>query len=662
MSNNTSNVSTPNKKKAFDASALAVLGVLFIAVILLTSFLFRGWRIDLTENRLYTIAPGTKNVVSNLDEPINLYFFFSQEASQSQPQVRAYAQRVRELLEEMAQRSKGKLRLSAIDPAPFSEEEDRAAQYGLTAAPVGQGNQQLYFGLAGTNSTDGKQVIPFFQYDKEEFLEYDVASMIYKLAHPKNPTIGLLTSLPMDASFDQMTGQMRQGWAITSQLRELYNIKTLQPTLTSIDKDVDVLMLVHPKNLSQEALYAIDQYVMRGGKLLAFVDPHAEQDQSSNPAHAGMPNMSGDGNRASTLGPLFTAWGIDYDMTKVVGDAELALTVAMRQGQAPSRHLGVVSMNKNVINRKDVITSTLDSINLLATGSIKQHVDESKKTDIQFEPLLTSTKQAALLDASKFQFLDDPRTLFEGFAPTGEQYTIAARITGKLPSAFPTASKGGSDNKLVDALKGDVDFLKESTDTANVVIVADTDLLADMMWVRTQNVFGQRYAVAWANNGDFVANILDNLAGSSDLISIRGRQSFFRPFTKVEELRQLADKQLRDKEQELNKQLQETESKLTQLQATRSDKGSMTLSPEQEQELQRFQQERSRFRKELREVKRSLDVGIDRLGWWIKVINIGLIPLILIAAAIVVTLRRRRRLQASRLVNMSAPSTAGAQP
>ncbi|MBC7984259.1 MAG: hypothetical protein H7Y02_10445, partial [Candidatus Obscuribacterales bacterium] len=196
--------------------------------------------------------------------------------------------------------------------------------------------------------------------------------------------------------------------------------------------------------------------------------------------------------------------------------------------------------------------------------------------------------------------------------------------------------------------------LKESAGEANIIVVADTDLLADMMWVRVQNLFGQRYAVAVANNGDFVANALDNLAGSSDLISVRGRQSFFRPFTRVDELRQRADQQLRATEQALNSKLQETEQKLMQLQAGRSDQGSLSLTPEQEQELLGFQQERNRVRKELREVRRSLDVGIDKLGTWLKIINVGLIPFLLSILAIAIAARRRRRLKASRITGATA--------
>jgi ABC-type uncharacterized transport system involved in gliding motility auxiliary subunit len=635
----TSHIHT-GKKKAYDATSLAVLGMLFIALIVVSTLLFRGWRIDLTENNLYTIAPGTKRVLANLEEPINLYFFFSQEPSRDVPAIRAYAQRVRELLEEMAQRSDGKVRLSVIDPQPFSDDEDRAGQFGLQSAPIGARGEQLYFGLAGTNSTDGKQVIGFFQPDKEEFLEYDIASLIYKLANPKRPTVGLISSLPMEASFDQRSGQMREGWAVLAHLREMYAVQSLQPDVQSIDKDIDVLLVVHPKNVSPSLSYAIDQFVMRGGKLMAFVDPLAEQDASRNPM------AGGDGNRSSTLSPLFAAWGIEYDATKVIGDAELALTVSTRPGQPPVRHLAVLALSREQLDSKDVTTSTLNNINMWSVGALKHSANATTK----FEPLMTSSNQAALLSAEKLSLLSDPQTLLDDFAPSGETYTIAARVSGKLTSAFPNGAPsdtGEAQNPLLAAMNQG-EHLKESAGDANVIVVADSDLLADMMWLRQQNLFGQRYAVAWANNGDFVANALDNLAGSSDLISVRGRQSFFRPFTRVDDLRQRADRQLRVKEQELNRELQETDQKLQQLQAGRADQGSFTLTPEQEAEINRFQQERARVRKELRDVRRSLDVGINRMGTVLKIINIGLIPVILIVIAIVIAIRRRQRLKTSR--------------
>ncbi len=634
-----SNLSHTGQKRVFDATALVVLAVLFVGLIVVSTFLFRGARLDLTENKLYTIAPGTKRVVSSLEEPINLYFFFSQEPSRDDPMLRTYAQRVREMLEEMVQRSGGKLHLTVIDPKPFSDDEDRAAQFGLQATPSAQG--QLYFGLAGTNSTDGKQTIGFFPPEKEEFLEYDIASMIYKLAHPKRPTIGVLSSLPIDARYDQQSGQMQEGWGILTQLRELYTVRSLNAELNAVDKDIDLLLLVHPKNLSPTALYAIDQFVMRGGKLLTFVDPHSELDPAGRPAAMG----GGGGSAASDLNPLLKAWGVDYDPTKVVSDQGLALTVAMQQGQAPTRHLGVLALPRQNMNAKDVVTANLDAINMMTVGALAK----AKDAKTEFEALLSSSKESALLPADRFTMLLDPQTLLDGFKASGESYALAARVRGKLASAFPNGPPQG--------VPANAEHLKESKEETSVVIVADADMLADMMWLRQQNVFGQRYAVAWANNGDFMSNAVDNLAGSADLISVRGRQSFFRPFKRVDQLKQQADQQLRAKEQELNRELQETERKLTQLQSARSDRGSLSLTTEQQTEVLRFQQERSRVRKELREVKRSLDVGIENLGWVLKWINITAIPLILVIVAVGVALRRRRRLRASR--SPSLPSVQG---
>jgi ABC-type uncharacterized transport system involved in gliding motility auxiliary subunit len=634
-----------HQRKAFDATALFILAAGFIALMVVTTFLFRGVRLDLTENNLYTLASGTKNILRQLDEPINLYFFFSQEPSREAPAVRAYAQRVRELLEEMAQRSDGKLRLNVIDPQPFSDEEDRATQFGLVAAPGGAGGESIYFGLAGTNSTDGKQTIPLFQGEREEFLEYDIVSMIYRLAHPKRTVVGLMSALPMNESFDQATGRMRDGWMLTSQLQELFDVKRVPTEATAIEPGIDVLMVVHPKNLEPATLYAIDQFVLRGGKLLAFMDPFSGQD----PAGGGMPGMMGGESRASTLGPLLTAWGVEFDTNQVVGDRGFALTATVRAGEPPIRYIGAIALPRSNMNSKDVVTTNLDVINFMTAGSLR-HAKDAKT---QFEPLLRSSTDTMLMPASQFASVADPQRLLDGFVPGNESQTVAARITGRIATAFPTPPAGIDTGAQ----------LKESAQDANVVLVADTDLLADMMWLRVQNVLGQRYAVPFANNGDLVTNILDNLTGSADLISIRGRQSFFRPFTRVDQLRMSADQQLRAKEQELNHELRDTEMKLQQLQAARQDQSSLSLTAEQQQELTRFQQERGRVRKELRDVRRSLDVGIQRLGWWVKALNIALIPFLLVVAAIILAVRRSARLRDSRVSvskSLRGPKSEGA--
>lgn len=632
-------------KKTWGAAALAALAALFLALTIVTTFLFRGARLDLTENRLYSIAPGTQRILDAIDEPINLYFFFSQEASREVPALRAYANRVRELLEEIAQRSDGGLRLSVIDPQPFSEQEDRAAEFGLTAVPIGARGETLYFGLAGTNAIDGREVISFFQPEKEEFLEYDVARLVYRLANPKTPVVGLLSSLPVDASFDPMSGQMREGWSSIAQLRELLEVRSIPADIRRIDEDIDVLLAVHPKELTPATLYAIDQFVMRGGKLLAFVDPQAEQE-------GGGP-MGGMGpGRSSDLGPLLAAWGIKYDAGQVLGDLQHALAVSMRAGQPPTRHLGVLGFGRDSMNAEDVVTAGLDSVNVMTAGVLAP----VEGSEIVFEPLLSSSTQSALIPASRFQFLSDPMTLLDGFEPDGKSHAVAARVRGKLKSAYPDGAPPSDEAEGADSSEPLPPHLGETAAEANLIVVADTDILSDPLWVRTQNLFGQRFAVAWANNGDLLANALENLAGSGDLISVRGRQSFFRPFNRVENLRREADERLRSKEQELDLQLRETERKLTELESSRGQDSSLLLSPEQQAELERFQQERLRIRRELREVRRGLDVEIDRLGTTLKFVNIALVPGLLALGALAITLTRRRRLRAGRTAVAGAAS------
>jgi ABC-type uncharacterized transport system involved in gliding motility auxiliary subunit len=617
---------------------LIALAVLFLGVVMLSNIGLRGMRVDLTQNKLYTLSQGTQQVLSDLKEPINLYFYFSREAAAKQaPLVMPYATRVREFLEELAARSGGKIHLRVVDPQPFSEDEDRAAEYGLQSLQAG-GGDALYFGLAGTNSTDGRASISNFQADREEFLEYDVAKLINELGTPKKPVIGLMSSLGLQGQFNPMTGQMGEPWPILTQLQELFTISALKPDIDHIDKDVDVLMLVHPKGLAPKTLYAIDQFVMRGGRILLFVDPNSGADTSgqdpSNPLAGAMANHSSD------LAPLLAAWGVDYDATKVIGDLERGLEVRTSMQSPPIRHIGILGLAHRDMDQNDVVTASLEKINLATAGALAAH--PGAKT--VFEPLLLSSASAEPMPAQRFNALTDPSSLRDGFKPTGIRYALAARITGTVESAFPQGPP--ADQKA--PAGPPVAHRAKSSAPANIVIIADTDLLMDYMWVQTRELFGQRVAQAFANNGDLVANILDNLSGSSALISIRGRATFSRPFERVEALRRQADDRLRSKALELQSELQQTESKLTELQSKRNDQSSVMLSPEQEVELKRFVAEKARVRKELRETQRGLDVDINRLNTWLKVINIAIAPLLVaISGVIVLSLRRRRRAAAT---------------
>jgi len=621
------------KRSTIGGGALIALILLFIGLTILFGSVFRGWRIDLTQNGLYTVAPGTEKILAGLKEPVNLYFFYSEKAATSIPELKTYGTRVRELLEELASRSGGKLHLSVIDPQPYSEDEDRANELGVRGAPAGPNGENLYFGLAGTNSTDGKQAIEFFDPRKEEFLEYDVVKLVYQLANPKKPVIGWMSSLPMGGTpvFDPQTGQAKEPPVVYDQAEQLFNVKQVSLSATAIDPDVDVLVVVHPKGLTPATQFALDQYALRGGKIILFVDPFAESDQAGADPQNPMAQMTA--NKSSDPGPLLTAWGVDFNPKEVIGDNEHALQVAMRQGEQPVRHLGILGLDKSAFNQKDVIDAGLSSVNVATIG----HVEAHKGATTKFEPIIQSSTQAAIIPTQKFAMLFDPNTLRDGFKPTGTKYTLAARVTGNVKTAFPNGAPAGATAPTGGALK-------ESAKPLNLIVFADTDMLMDYLWVRQQNFFGQKVAQAWANNGDLVANALDNLAGSTDLISVRGRATFTRPFDRVDALRRNADDKFRATEKQLESELSATEEKLTALQSKRNDKGSMILTQDQEKELDRFQQEKTRIRKELRGVRAGLDKDINSLGTTLKVINIVVFPALFALVALgLAALQRRRR-------------------
>ncbi|MCC6171776.1 MAG: Gldg family protein [Gammaproteobacteria bacterium] len=635
------------KRSTLGAGAVVLLGVLFVALTVLSAKLLRGARLDLTENRLYTLAPGTARIVGNLAEPVNLYFFFSAEGSTTYPALRTYGTRVREFLQELVSRSGGKLRLTVIDPQPFSEEEDRAAELGVRAVPLGGEGKSFYFGLGATNSTDGRAAIDFFDPAKESFLEYDVAKLIHQLSTPRKPVVAWLSSLPMSGGFDPTSGQASEPWLVLGQAEQLFDVRPLQMDAKAIGADVDVLAVVHPKGLSPATQYAIDQFALRGGHVLMFVDPLAESDPSD--AEPGNPLAALGADRASDPGRLLAAWGVAFDRGQVIGDLERGLVVSMRPGEPPTRHIGILGLDASSLNDGDVITATLTSVNLASAGFLAPQKDAATK----FEPLLSTSTQAAPLPASRFQMLMDPATLREGFRPTGQRYTLAARVTGNVRSAFPDGPPAGAEG-------GTETHLAASRKPLNLVIVADSDLLSDFLWVRQQNLFGQRVAQAWANNGDLVWNALDNLAGSNDLISIRGRATFTRPFDRVDALRLSAEDRFRAKEQELEQQLQDTEQKLAALETGRNESSEMLLTPEQEQELERFQREKLRIRKELRDVRLQLDQDIRELGNRLRFTNIVVVPLIFAGLTLLVAVWRRRRQAAIAMLQRDRERLPGA--
>lgn len=606
--------------------SLVILAGLFIGLVILSGGLLKGCRMDLTENGQYTLSDGTINLLGDLEEPVTLYYFFSEEASRELPQIRDYAQWVAEMLDDMEDRAGGRLTVRRIDPAPFSPEEDEAAAFGLQSVPIGAAGDSLYLGIAGTNTLDDVQVMPFLQPAKQAFFEYDVIKMITTLSRPEPMTVGLLSGLDMGPGFDMTTRQPTQAWVIHEQLEQLFTVETIDAGADALPADIDLLMVVHPKELSEGMRYAIDQFVLGGGRLVAFMDPFAEADTGGDPNDP-MAQMNAGGS--STLGDLLTAWGVEFDTTRVIGDPLYALQVSTGMGQA-TRHLAILSVTGDGLDEGDIVSADLEAVNLASTGWL----EPSEGATTTMAPLVQSSDTAAPLDASRLRFLADPSALSDGFQATGDRYTLAARVSGTASSAFEAAPDGA-----------DADAHRSSSEGEgiNVILFADTDLLSDRLWVSRQNFFGQSVTSAFADNGTLAVNAVDNLLGSSDLISIRARSTSARPFDRVERLRLQAENQYRATEEQLNAELAETERKLAEMQSQRSGDDIAILNQAQSDEIQRFIDQRIEIRRELRAVQHNLDRDIDALGTRLKIINIIIVPALVIVAALGFGLSRRRR-------------------
>jgi ABC-type uncharacterized transport system involved in gliding motility auxiliary subunit len=611
---------------------LVVIG--FLVFTMLNNQLFSGIRLDLTESNLYTLSEGSLDIVSTIDEPINLYFFFSDSASRELTGLRAYAKQVQDLLEEYELKADGGINMTIIDPEPFSEEEDRANTFGLQSVPVSSTGSELYFGLAGTNALDDQLVIPFFQPDKEAFLEYEISKMIQTLQTPEKPVVGLLSSIKVQGDVNMQTFQTTPAWIMIDQIEQLFEVETVESSITSVPENIDLLLVIHPKALAEETLYALDQFAMGGGRLLIFVDPMAERDRaaSANPMMQRAPPEPSDLNR------LTTAWGVTLRPGIVLLDSQNALSVSGGPSGQPVRHLAILGMGQDNFSADDITISALENINMASVGIL----DISDDLETKITPLIQSSTFAKASEVMQLQFLTNPADLQKGFEPTGEVYPVAVRIEGKANSAFsgpldseeePSAALGNEPSAALGNEPSAAD--KEpsahiaATDDINVILVADTDLLSDHMWVQVQNFFGQRIASPWANNGDFVTNTVDNLVGSAALISVRSRGRFSRPFNVVQDLRREAETRYLESANDLQAQLSETEQQLSALETSRSEQGLLSLSPEQETALVEFQQEKLRIRKQLRDVRHQLDKDIEGLGSMLKFLNIALIPILL---------------------------------
>jgi len=634
---------------------LAISVGLVICVLVISSL--PSVRIDLTEDDLYSLSPGTKNIVANLQGPLEIMFFYSESATEDTPQIRTYANRVQELLREIVIASNNRISLSVIDPQPFSEEEDLATQFGIQAVPISQGAPGIYFGLVVAqpedreNNPQGRaaETLPLIRPELEQFLEYEFMKLITKVNEPDLQVVGLLTDLDIDGGFDPVAGQATQQWMIMDIIRQLYAVQRVDKSAGEIDEEIDILMIVHPQGLSEQMLYAIDQFVMGGGKTMVFLDPNADsmvsRTQQGNLIPAGM---------SSELPGLLEAWGIEFPGDKVLTDNELALRVSMGQGQRPIAHLGMLGAQRNFLTQSDSVTSRLETINMSSPGVIRQAAGASTR----FEALIVSSSDSMLMDARLLEDVTDPSILFDEFVSADISHTIAARISGVIKTAFPDGRPidpvevtgeevDESDSEITDAVVAEEEpapeHLSSSNSEVNILVFADTDMLSDRMWVQVGQFMGQRIPRPFSNNGDMVINALDNLSGGADLSSIRGRGTYSRPFTRVIQLQRQADDRLRVEEAELLDRLAEAEASLAELNQDENGELVGQVTPQIQAEVDRFNEQMLETRRSLRDVQYQLTEDIEQLGANLKLINTALIPVLLSLLALLLSYLRAQR-------------------
>jgi ABC-type uncharacterized transport system involved in gliding motility auxiliary subunit len=644
----------PRHTLAWASIGLAL--IVLLSVNLFASSALRNAKADLTQQRLFTISDGTRAMLRSVDEPISLRLYFSKRLGEAAAIYGRYFERVRAVLQQYSDLSGGRVELAVFDPEPFSDAEDKAVAAGLRGVRLNQDGEVGYFGLVGSNSTDTDSTIPFFTTDREAFLEYDLTKLIYTLANPKKRVVGLMTSLPLDGGMNPMAmmgGGPRQlpPQMIMEQIRDFFEVKTLAQDVKEIPADVDVLMVAQPDKLTPEAAYAIDQYVLGGGKVLALVDPVAEMGGRMGPM-----GMMGGGGPSPEFVKLLKTWGVDFDASKAVGDIGNARRVQFGGGARPTvtEYVAWLGLDRRSIDEKDVLSGGIERLNLASAGFLTK----AEGATTLVTPILVTSPQAMQIPAEKFGGAPDPVALLRAYKPEGKLLMLAARVAGTANSAYPDgvpkpvqtegddkAKQDGAkpvDSKT-DAPKADASKDAKTKDEKpegaaakphkasgriNVIVIADTDLLADQFWVDVREFLGQQVAIPNASNAAFVVNALDNLSGSDALIALRGRGADDRPFKLVNELRRQSEQRYREKEQALTAKLKEVQEQLAKLETT-GEGANLILSESDRQAIEKFRGDMLSIRRELREVKRALREDIDRLDGWLKFANIALVPLLI---------------------------------
>lgn len=657
---------------------LALAAVTLLSVNLIASEMLGGWKADLTEDRLYTISPGSVAVLNAIEEPIKAQLYFSSKLGQRAPSLARYYDRVRTMLEEFQRISGGKLALEVVDPEPFSDVEEKAMAAGLQGQRLNAEGEIGYFGLVATNATDDEQIIETLSPDRENFVEYDITKMIYALSHPKKRLVGIMTSLPLEGGENPMTKQPTEPWIIMSQIREFFDVEMLDQTAKEIPERIDVLLVAKPTQLTPEAAYAIDQYALKGGKLLVMVDPMAEAAQ--------LELLQKQGNGNAEIEKLLAGWGVGYDGKKVAADIRHARRVQFgRSGQgAVTDFVSWLSLGKDSIDQADVLSQGIETLNLASSGFLTALPGATTR----MTPILKTSSEAMEIKTEQVGMSADPVALLRNYKPGGKALDLAVRLSGETKSAFPNGDpaatakaddKAKTDDKTdetktdaktdaktdeakpADATSPATAEAKPADDKAaatppapapgpkhvasgriTAIVVADTDLLSDRLWVDRREMLGQQFLTPSASNGAFLIGALENLTGSDDLIALRGRGIKERTFTLVEGLRRDAERQFREKEEALTAKLRTVEEELKKLQTTAATAN--TLASEQEKAaIEGFTNQMIETRRELRQVKLSLSQSIDSLDNFLKFANIALVPLLIAAGGIGWSIWRTRR-------------------
>lgn len=621
---------------ALPAAVLAA--ILFVAVNIWAGGAFRSARLDLTEDGIFSVSDATREVLANIQEPVRLRFYMSESLRDLGPVFLNYGRRVSDLLDEYARIADGRLILERYDPKPYSPEEDLAVADGIRGLRTDGAGAQIYFGVAGSNSTDDLRSIPYLAAERNDFLEYELTRLIYDLAQPEKRVVGVLGALPLNGT--QADGF--RPWVAFQTLSEGFELRVIEGAPGRIDDDVDILLLAQPQDLGEAALYAIDQFVMRGGRLLAFVDPLVEVMQAEVQLTAAA------GNSVITdLAPLLRAWGVDMPADRIVGDRQAAMRVqAMHNGAVVlTNYLPWLDLGEDNRDAFDVVTANLRRITMQSAGFIEPLPGAA--TTIQ--PLLTSSGDAAVIDVQKLRQWPDPVALLQEFDSAGRSFVLAARVTGPVASAFA----GGPPAGVTDAAMRAAHRAQAET-PLNLILVADADILADANWTEMQPVLGQAFVVPTANNGDFAINALDNLSGSAGLITLRGRGFKPRPFKIIETMKREAEAKYRNTEETLVSELAATNADLLRLQQN-AQSGGIALTAEQQKSVEQFRGRMLDLRRQLREVQFALGKDVDDLGRRLKLINIWAMPAVVSVIALLLALLHSRRAERRRPGAGAAP-------